>query len=56
MQLWLMLFSDIVLLTQRNGKIFTCMHNPVLLEDLTVPNINCNEGKPLPKPLPLIRK
>ncbi len=48
MQLWLMLFSDIVLLTQRNGKLFTCVENPIELDNLMVPDISINERKPHP--------
>ena len=47
LQLWLMLFSDIVLLTQRSGKLFVCVENPMELDNLMVPDINCNERKAL---------
>jgi len=38
-----MLFSDILLMTRRNGRIFTCTEQPLLLENLIISDINCTE-------------
>lgn len=34
MQVWLLLFNDLLLITRKDGKIFTVQEEPILLDDL----------------------
>lgn len=43
-QVWLLLFSDILLLTQRQGKLLTCLEPAIPLDCLTAEVFNCSEG------------
>ena len=43
-QVWLLLFSDILLLTQRQGKLLTCLESAIPLACLTAEDFNCSEG------------
>lgn len=44
-QIWLMLFSDMLLLTRQQGKILTSIEPPIFLDRLLVQDINCTEGE-----------
>lgn len=33
-QVWLLLFNDLLLITRKDGKIFTVHEEPILLDDL----------------------
>lgn len=41
---WMLLFSDILLITKRSGRMLNALESPLPLQDLTVQDINCGEG------------
>lgn len=47
-KIWMLLFSDILLLTRRHGKILSSIESPISLDNLLVQDINCTEGEPPP--------
>ena len=42
----MLLFSDVLLLTRRHGKILSSIESPISLDNLLVQDINCTEGEP----------
>ncbi|KAL5483793.1 hypothetical protein EMCRGX_G020208 [Ephydatia muelleri] len=42
-KIWLMLFSDILVLAKKQGKVLATTETPFLLEQLTVNDLNCDE-------------
>lgn len=40
----LFLFSDILVITKRNGRVLTALEPPLLLQDMIVQDINCGQG------------
>jgi hypothetical protein len=44
-KIWLLLFSDILLLTKRSGRTLTAIENPITLQEMLVQDINCGDGK-----------
>ena len=37
--MWLLLFNDLLLITRKDGKIFTVQEEPILLDDLQLSDV-----------------
>jgi hypothetical protein len=44
-KIWLLLFSDILLLTKRSGRTLTAIENPITLQEMLVQDINCGDDE-----------